>query len=380
VSDPAAPYKFAFPQPTMELARADFQPPPEAPGDLDPQLARLADELDRAALDPSAWVELLKQLADLFDATCGHVALYDFQSGRILLHSLASEQFAIPYEVLEAYEQVAPFDPRSGLAACFPGRTITHEDIDPDKLAALPVVQMAPDELAQMMTLCDVQDPFWGFLSVLRHRDAPAFTRAERARMTGLATALARSMALFRVKELQAQEGRQIQVGLLDSMSFPAGLFTGDGVCMGLNAAARSRLAVKSPGAWPSVFGWSAACREAAQTGMKEVTLATPDGPAPGRLARLHGVHPLLMLEVDFDAASATVRADRFCVSHGLTQAERAILQLLSLGKSLSEVADLRSTSTETVRAQMRSIREKTGLHTQRELIAAITGVQGGAR
>jgi DNA-binding CsgD family transcriptional regulator len=379
VTEHVQPYRVPFPQPSLELAIADLQPPPEPLEPLDDELAQFAASLDAAALDPTLWVDLLKQLAKMFDSTCAHVALFDYASGRHLLHAIASEQFDIPYPVLEAYEQVAYLDPRAGLCLNFPNRTITHEDIDPEKLAQLPVVQMAPDELAQMMTLNDIEEPYWGFLSVLRHKNAPKFTRLERARMTGLAQALTRSMRLYRETELQAREGRRIQLDMLEHLSFPAGLFTEDGICVGLNPTARERVGVGLSADWALPFGWTSLCREAAQTGLMEVEVATPTGQAPARLTRLSGVHPLLLLEMDIDPHNTIVRVDRFCSLHGLTNAERAVVQLLSLGNGLNRIAEIRKTSLETVRTQIRIVREKTGLRTQSELMAAISGFDRSA-
>ena len=59
------------------------------------------------------------------------------------------------------------------------------------------------------------------------------------------------------------------------------------------------------------------------------------------------------------------------------TQAERAIVDLLLGGHTLTEVATVRRTSLKTVRTQLALIYRKAGVHSVRELAAFATGLNG---
>lgn len=62
----------------------------------------------------------------------------------------------------------------------------------------------------------------------------------------------------------------------------------------------------------------------------------------------------------------------------GLTDAEAQITVQLATGASLETIAEARGVSVDTVRAQVRSVFKKTGIHRQGELICAVGRLAGG--
>lgn len=81
-----------------------------------------------------------------------------------------------------------------------------------------------------------------------------------------------------------------------------------------------------------------------------------------------------LILDLDVPHDDKGVRLDLFSQTHALTKAERAVLELAVSGYSAEDIATDRQSSRETVRVQLRSIREKTGCTSLLAMTAAVTG------
>jgi len=90
-------------------------------------------------------------------------------------------------------------------------------------------------------------------------------------------------------------------------------------------------------------------------------TAAPLDGQPGLALLRLSAMHQM--------AAGVRERLHRL---FGLTQAEAQITVQLANGASLENIAEARGVSVDTVRAQVRSVFKKTGIHRQGELICAV--------
>lgn len=374
-------YKTPFPVPSLELAAADFRPPAPPLPVLDDELAAMAEELFEAAIDLTKWTGWLKKLAAMFDATGAHVALYDFEKGQILLHALAAQNFEWPAGAVSTYEDITPTDARASLCAMFPGRAITHQDFDADKVAQEAVIQMAPVELAQMMLVNDVADPFWGFFSVLKHRDAQHFTEQQRARMTALGPAFQRAMVILRASH-GSHDGLGATLDLIRAMHAPIGLFDVDGSLIAFNERAQTLLQ-SAPGNDLSTFaakqsGWQRAFERARADGASSLTIIAQGRALAARLVKLPSNPCHYMMELDIDQHGLTARTDRFCAHYGLSAAERAIVELLAAGMALDKIAARRQTSYETVRAQLRSVREKTGFASQEDIVRALRKFTSG--
>jgi DNA-binding CsgD family transcriptional regulator len=77
---------------------------------------------------------------------------------------------------------------------------------------------------------------------------------------------------------------------------------------------------------------------------------------------------------VNFEQVAAAVeaRVAKLAAAHGLTAAEVGVLVLLKKGRSAKQVAAERRSSLHTVRAQIASVLEKTGCHSQLQLLAKL--------
>lgn len=70
--------------------------------------------------------------------------------------------------------------------------------------------------------------------------------------------------------------------------------------------------------------------------------------------------------------ATASPNVMRFAAAHGLTRAERDVLELLGQGLGPKQIAERRRASLNTVRSQLASLREKSGCRSQRELLTGL--------
>lgn len=353
------------------MASAGFEPPPPPLKHLDQVLRELCEEVLDAAINIDNWVPWLVKVAREFQATVAHVALYDFEHDAVLLHALASEAFSIPPSKITEYEIATPVDERGALAAAFPGRALTTQDWDPRKVAHIPIVQIAPPELAQMMLVNDLAEPFWAFVSVLKHRDDPPFTPDQRARLAALGTYFSRAMCVFRA--WQASEATTGPViGIIEAATCPLALLRDDGTPLIFNQVALDCLGLRSKEHWQPPAGLKRILSGLGGQLHDSIDLVTPHGSGKARLSKLPGPHGYILMELHLDADSPTFKLDIFCAHYGLTRSERTIVEGLSDGLALHEVSELLGRSHETVRAQIRSIREKTGLGSQRAILAAL--------
>jgi len=85
---------------------------------------------------------------------------------------------------------------------------------------------------------------------------------------------------------------------------------------------------------------------------------------------------PLALLMISSPHADASRIVERVRPLYGLTEAEARVMALLALGASVDKVALEHGVRTSTVRAQVRSIFEKTGVNRQTDLVRlALNGV-----
>lgn len=93
------------------------------------------------------------------------------------------------------------------------------------------------------------------------------------------------------------------------------------------------------------------------------------DSLAPGPLGR--ALAPRLALILSTEREEAQI-ADLIAARLGLTRTEAQIAQALADGRTLAEISDLRGASLNTVRNQVKSILTKTGCRRQSELVALV--------
>ncbi|MGG7566257.1 alpha/beta fold hydrolase [Rhodovulum sp. DZ06] len=81
----------------------------------------------------------------------------------------------------------------------------------------------------------------------------------------------------------------------------------------------------------------------------------------------------ILMRGLDLTVSEAAL--DKLAEAYGLTEAERAIAALSARGFSPAEISAWRDTSVETVRTQLKTLREKTGARSQMEILRLVAGL-----
>jgi DNA-binding CsgD family transcriptional regulator len=86
----------------------------------------------------------------------------------------------------------------------------------------------------------------------------------------------------------------------------------------------------------------------------------------------------LALLRVSSMHQAASGAGERLHRLFGLTEAEAQITVQLATGASLESIAEARGVSVDTVRAQVRSVFKKTGIHRQGELICAVGRMAAG--
>jgi DNA-binding CsgD family transcriptional regulator len=108
------------------------------------------------------------------------------------------------------------------------------------------------------------------------------------------------------------------------------------------------------------------------QRAEQETLLESHEGTWFATGAPLQGRSGLVLLRLSAMHQMATGVRERLHRLFGLTQAESHITIQLANGASLDNIAQERGVSVDTVRAQVRSIFKKTGIHRQGELICAV--------
>ena len=364
-------YKVQFPTHSLEWASAHFQPPPPPLAQLDDELSAIASSLIDAATNLDLLVPLLKRIATAFDSNLAHVAFFDFERGVTLLHAFGSELFPLDPVVLRDYEDATPYDARASFVVGFPGRAISTHDMDLEKQAALPINIIAPPEFGQLMMVNQIDKPFWGFISVLKHKDATPYSQHEKARLAALSVWFGRAMHIFRATE--AARGASSDVSnVVELMSSPMALADRDGRLLKINSAARDILGLSQSDMWVGPASWHIALADVRKIGHSETTMLDTSGTSQSaRLSRLPGSDELILVELAIDSSHPTIALDRFCGHYGLTRAERQVLGGLVEGASAGKLPQILDRGGETVKSQLRSIREKTGMKSQVAIVSS---------
>lgn len=138
---------------------------------------------------------------------------------------------------------------------------------------------------------------------------------------------------------------------------------------------------------WSALF--SAECRSAAETVLRnqlqelvdaavrsgaaaEALVESPDGTWFASVTPVDGCAGLVLLRLAAMRQVPAAVRERLHRLFGLSRAEAQITVQLASGWSLERIAAGRRVSVDTVRAQMRSVFHKTGMHRQGELICAV--------
>jgi DNA-binding CsgD family transcriptional regulator len=145
-----------------------------------------------------------------------------------------------------------------------------------------------------------------------------------------------------------------------------------DGRILKINAAARDILGIRPSDTWSGEASWHLALGEARKVGHATTQIKGAAGTRQSvRLSRLPGGDDLILVELAIDTRHPTIALDRFCGHYGLTRAERQVLGGLVDGATVSSLPDILDRGSETVKSQLRSIREKTGMRSQVAIVSS---------
>lgn len=170
----------------------------------------------------------------------------------------------------------------------------------------------------------------------------------------------------------------------------PAAVFSDTGALLARNAAAELRLEIAD-----GLRLADLAHERADAQRLSDLLRAARDGAAPGGEPIVAAVQTAdggaMLAELSLEAAADDGRAlvvlrgldltvsdaalDKLAEVYGLTEAERAIAQLSAKGFSPAEIGAWRDTSVETVRTQLKTLREKTGARSQMEILRLVAGM-----
>ena len=114
-------------------------------------------------------------------------------------------------------------------------------------------------------------------------------------------------------------------------------------------------------------------CRAALRAGSWTIRVDQGGSAIYWRLRWQAGQEGGMIIDLDAPRTDEGVRFDLFSQTHGLTRAERDVLERVAAGLSADEIASDRQSSRETVRVQLRSIREKTNCVSRLAMTAAVT-------
>ncbi|HYG55803.1 MAG TPA: helix-turn-helix transcriptional regulator [Burkholderiales bacterium] len=181
------------------------------------------------------------------------------------------------------------------------------------------------------------------------------------------------SAVIAGILALPAQDRRAV-LASLDRLAIPAYLLDPAGSIQRLNASAQALLAQFEPLSLTRAFrdALRSAIREGART--SRLLLAVPSGVCDVVIAPLgtDGALVVLAPREREDAGEALDGIRRF---YGLTVAEARVMRALSVGCKVDEIARTHGVQASTVRAQLRSLFEKTGVNRQTDLVRlALTG------
>jgi pimeloyl-ACP methyl ester carboxylesterase/DNA-binding CsgD family transcriptional regulator len=170
----------------------------------------------------------------------------------------------------------------------------------------------------------------------------------------------------------------------------PAAAFTAAGVAIAVNAAASQNLSMTAGARLADMlfheddrtrfadFLRRARENDCAPDLHAVITLLTADGRsalAELTAGRAADTGETLVLLKGLDLSVSPAAFDALAQVYELTEAETLIAELTSDGLNVAEIAARRRTSVETVRTQIKSLREKTGTRTQMDLLRTIAGL-----
>lgn len=370
--------KDGTPIPSQDTARAPFPVPELIVQEPDEALQEVVSLLYRAAGGQSdLWLEALSQLRDAFSSDSAQLTQVNLAQKKFNLMLMAVTDLDLIS--LDNYEAGAFDDPIGGVIAAFPGRPLSSDiHFDPDVLQFRVERGFVPFEHSRFLVVAHLKDGLWTIFGLTRSPLGEPFTPQDCARFGALSSDFARigsTLSLARA----LKESPTAVLATLNALDVPLALVHGNGDFIAANPSAQSLLGSQNL-PWTGEADWVAATIEAARYGLAHYTsrhgLVKLKRLSSDPINNLGAARSYSSIDVLVDLSdlrkSLEKSLDRVASTFGLTAAETDIIRLLGEGKSASEIASLRHSSKETVRAQLRAIRTKTGKSRQAELAALL--------
>jgi DNA-binding CsgD family transcriptional regulator len=345
-----------------------------APPDL--VLARVIDQLyEAAAGDDQAWEPALIALRDAFDGTAGQIAVSTPGKKRFEINLVAARGLEIMN--IGTYEDKAFTDPCiGGFMALL--RTAVSSDVHfyDDDIMERAAYLGIPDPFGRYVAISFILDQSLHTLCVMRGRDDPPFTAADCSRFQTILSDFDRIGVILAVRR-KFNETPEAVTDALDLVSGAFGLAKGHGELTYLNAHAQKSVHALGDD-WATDPEWARACVEAIrrgratyQCGSKSLSLNRLNNPISADIGIFLSYFSDLII-VDFSNLVDVQQAHLLRVGEnfGLTSAEREVLGMLATGDDVKAIARQRGTGEETVRTQLRALRQKTQLKRREQLVA----------
>lgn len=164
---------------------------------------------------------------------------------------------------------------------------------------------------------------------------------------------------------------------LIEAIDVPLGIANKDGQILAINVAGLSLMNLESHLDFQADNFWVAACAQAAAQGKIEYELRSNDRKFAVQLiclsaSAIDADDSKIMINFLTDNEAETSVLPRLKLGYGLTAAELEVLELLFQGHSAGQIARIRNSSRDTVRVQLRTLKEKTEAKSQIDLIALV--------
>jgi DNA-binding CsgD family transcriptional regulator len=346
----------------------------------DAELAGVIDLLYQAAAgDDAAWEPALIGLRDAFAGTAGQICLMTPSKNRFETNLIAAR--SLGFMNVANYEDKSLNDPVVGAYMSLL-RTAVSSDLQfsDEHIAERNAFLEIPDLFGRYLALSFIMGGTLHTLAVLRSRDDPPFTTADCSRYQTILADFDRIGVILALRR-KFSETPDAAIDALDLMSGAFGLAKGVGELAYLNCHAQKAIHVLGDD-WTADPEWGRACIEAVRLGRSTYN----QGSASLSLNRLYdaaGIESGLfhnyfseLILVDFSQLTNEREAHllRFGENFNLTTAEREVLGMLAQGHDVKTIADQRGTGEETVRTQLRALRQKTQLKRREQLVALATG------
>lgn len=368
----------------------------------DAALARALDLIYDSAVAPESWPAALEQLALLFRA--GFADLYARTTDRSRESGLAYGLDRADYEdvFLGVWSKRNVWANRHPTATA--GEVVATRDFLPkEELVRSEMYNeyLAPRGLHEGLRLAIWSGEGWvQDVSLLRPWSAGPYTRTERALAGALLPHLQRAAGVGR--RLREASGPQAAFAGLDAMRHPGFLLGATGRVIRFNRAAEALLAgndglsvqeaaltaatagasARLDAAVASAAGWggarprSAAVRLPRPSGLPPLLLDVMPVREQSGCGFLGG--PAVLVLVAGAAAEAEALAPRLVARFGLTRAEAGLAVELAAGRSVTEVAECRGRSVNTVRTQLARLMGKLEVRRQAELVRVVAAFAAG--